>query len=140
MREREENCVASTSRDDPAGARNCAPRKIWSDAPPRPHRPAKATLADRIEEKLDRRDKDILRYLEAHRGRYVSCRELLSLNYGIFDAGMSIEELILKIFKIRRFLNARLGLDPISFDSEFRFVFTDMAKEECAKLMGAIAI
>jgi len=139
MREPVENRVGSIARDDLAGARNCASKKIRSDAPP-PHNPAMETLAPRLEEKLDRRDKDILRYLEAHRGRYVSCQELLSLNYGIFDAGMSIEELILKIFKIRRFLNARLGLDPISFDSQFRFVFTDMAKEECAKLMGAIAI
>ncbi len=65
---------------------------------------------------LPRRERRILEYLMANRGRRVTKTQIFNFVYGLFDDGIDenvIESHISKLRKLRKRLRQRLGADPI---------------------------
>jgi DNA-binding response OmpR family regulator len=63
---------------------------------------------------LPRRERRILEYLVANRGRRVSKQQLFSAIYGIFDENVEENVIESHISKLRKKLKMRLGYDPVS--------------------------
>lgn len=63
---------------------------------------------------LPRRERRILEYLVANRGRRVSKQQLFSAIYGIFDDNVEENVIESHISKLRKKLKMRLGYDPVS--------------------------
>ncbi|MBB3935561.1 response regulator transcription factor [Aureimonas phyllosphaerae] len=63
---------------------------------------------------LPRRERRILEYLVANKGRRVSKQQLFSAIYGIFDENVEENVIESHISKLRKKLKMRLGYDPVS--------------------------
>ncbi|MFD2236353.1 response regulator transcription factor [Aureimonas populi] len=63
---------------------------------------------------LPRRERRILEYLVANRGRRVTKQQLFSAIYGIFDENVEENVIESHISKLRKKLKMRLGYDPVS--------------------------
>ena len=63
---------------------------------------------------LPRRERRILEYLVANRGRRVSKQQLFNAIYGIFDENVEENVIESHISKLRKKLKMRLGYDPVS--------------------------
>ncbi|WP_152046122.1 response regulator transcription factor [Aureimonas psammosilenae] len=63
---------------------------------------------------LPRRERRILEYLIANRGRRVSKQQLFNAIYGVFDENVEENVIESHISKLRKKLKMRLGYDPVS--------------------------
>jgi len=63
---------------------------------------------------LPRRERRILEYLVANKGRRVTKQQLFSAIYGIFDENVEENVIESHISKLRKKLKMRLGYDPVS--------------------------
>ncbi len=63
---------------------------------------------------LPARERRILEYLVANKGRRVSKQQLFSAIYGIFDENVEENVIESHISKLRKKLKMRLGYDPVS--------------------------
>jgi DNA-binding response OmpR family regulator len=62
---------------------------------------------------LPRRERRILEYLVANRGRRVTKQQIFNAIYGIFDEDVEENVVESHISKLRKKLRKRLGFDPI---------------------------
>ncbi len=62
---------------------------------------------------LPRRERSILEYLMANKGRRVTKSQIFNFVYGLFDDGIDENVIESHISKLRKRLRQRLGIDPI---------------------------
>ena len=62
---------------------------------------------------LPRRERRILEYLMANKGRRVTKSQIFNFVYGLFDDGIDENVIESHISKLRKRLRQRLGTDPI---------------------------
>ena len=68
---------------------------------------------------LPRRERRILEYLIANKGRRVTKSQIFNFVYGLFDDGIDENVIESHISKLRKRLRQRLGTDPIEFFQRF---------------------